>query len=273
MNKLKYLEIKYNHQVSNIFLWNYKTAFRWRWIEFSNFKAYEYWDDSKDIDWLVSAREWKVLIKQFQEDRELQVLFVFDITSSMNFWLKQRKIDTLINTFYLLWLSTLNSWWSIWWMFLWKDKETLNFWKWKSSIIRLLNKIDFFLEKNYENDDEIDLSDVLKNKNKLIFIFTDKIQVNEKHFRICSLKNDVIYINIFDSFENTLSWANWLAWLSDTSINLDDDLKKNKYIDLRSKKIIKFKSKINMLWWSYLFIDESTNIYKRLLKLMKERQR
>lgn len=273
MEKLKVLELKFNHTVTNIFLWNYKTAFRWRWVEFSNFKNYEYWDDSKDIDWLVSAREWKILTKQFQEDRELQVLFVFDISKSMNFWLEQKKLETLIDTFYLLWLSTLHSWWSIWWVFLWKDKERLNFSKWKPSLIKILNKINTFSKKQSENNEKIDFNDILNYKDKLVFIFTDKTEIDEKSFRICSLKNDIIYINIFDTFENTLTWTSWVAWLWWLSINLDNSKKKQKYIELRNKKISYIQKQINSLWWDYLLINEQTNIYKKILNLMKKRQK
>lgn len=273
MTNIKTLEIKFNHLLTSLFLWNYKTAFKGNWLEFSNFKNYEEWEDSKNIDWLVSAREWKILTKQFEENRELEVLFLFDISESMNFWLGKKKIDTLIELFYILWLSTLNLWWSIWWVFLWKDKEILWFSKWKASLIKILKKIDSFNDKNYKHWDIIDFKEISKYKNKLVFIFTDKLKIDDKNCKIIWLKNDLVYINVFDNFENTLSWVKWNIWIWWISLNLDNKIKKKEYIALRENKIKNLKKRINIYWWDYLNVDNKSNLYKKLLKLMKERQR
>jgi hypothetical protein len=81
-----------------------------------------------------------------------------------------------------------------------------------------------------------------------------------------SLRNDIFYINIFDSFENNLEWKSGIilsSWSSNSFVTLAWGNKK--YADYRRKKLDKFRKKLWKEQIGYIKIDEKSNIYKTLL--------
>ncbi len=275
------IDIKAKKLLWNLFLWNYKSAFKWRWLEFSDFRLYDIWDDSKRIDWLVSAREWKTLVRRYEEDRELDIMFVLDLSTSMKLSFSWKsKIELLKEIFYILWLSAVEDsskigayflWWTSWKYFPYK--------KWKANLINIFNNISIYNNEISENYNEtLDLLPLLnlKVKNNLVFVLSDKIELLEKNFKVLSFKNDLVYINIFNNFENTLSWEDWIVWLRSNKNNLFIDLDNKKKIEefrlLRKARIDKFKKSIYSFWADYLYIDDKVNIFKKLLMLMKKRE-
>jgi len=113
--KYKLLELKTKALVDSLFIWNYKTKHKWRWIEFADFREYTHWDPVKTIDFVKSEKAWKTLIKLYEEERELSVYFLIDIKDSFlqKFWNKTKK-DSLLEIYYLLWLTAIQSWDKLW---------------------------------------------------------------------------------------------------------------------------------------------------------------
>lgn len=280
MVDFKKLNLKINRLVDSLFVWNYKTAFKWRWLEFSDFRPYDDWDDSKYIDFLASAREWKLLVKRFEEERELTVFFLLDISESMNFWESKKKLDTLIETFYILAFSANKNNDKIW-SLIFDDNwyELLKPWKWIKNIHKILEILGKnYIKKieNFEVNKMITFFNNLPLKNALVFILTDKMwEINDKNLKILSLKNDFVYINIFDYLENNLTSDDSILKVKDSFktffINLRDEKKVLKYRELRKIKINNFKNKLNNYKISYLLLDNKTNIFTSLLKFFKSR--
>lgn len=280
MVDFKKLNLKINRLVDSLFVWNYKTAFKWRWLEFSDFRPYDDWDDSKYIDFLASAREWKLLVKRFEEERELSVFFLLDVSESMNFWDTKNKLDTLIETFYILAFSANKNNDKIW-SLIFDDNwyELLKPAKWIKNIrkiLEFLNKKSIKKIDNFEINKMITFFNNLPLKNALVFILTDKMwEINDKNLKILSLKNDLVYINIFDYLENNLTYEGSILKLKDNFttffINLRDKPKILKYRELRKIKINNFKNKLNNYKISYLLLDNKTNIFTTLLKFFKSR--
>ena len=123
-NLYKKLDIQTRRLASSLFLGNYKTAFQGRGMEFRDFQEYSYGDDAKDIDWLVSAREGKTLIRRYQEERQLEILFVFDMTPSLVFGEGKTVLELMQETFFLLGYSALLSGDKIGAYFLKQKKDT-----------------------------------------------------------------------------------------------------------------------------------------------------
>lgn len=275
----KKIDIKAKKLLGNLFLWNYKTAFKWRGLEFCDFRNYDLSDDAKRIDWLVSAREWRTLVRRYDEDRELDILFVLDIWKSMQFWLEKKKIEILKEVFYILWLSWVEDGSKVWAYLIWDNSEYfLSFKKGKANLINIFKEIEkqsVTSEKLYKN--KLDLSPLLnlKIKNSLVFVLTDKLEIEDRSFKVISYKNDLVYINIFDNFENTLKGDFGLIWLSNFDkklfIDLDDSEKALEYTNFRKTKLEKIKKDIYKYWWDYLMIDSTSNIFKKLLLMMKRR--
>ena len=83
--KVRKIEIKTRGLSSNIFAGQYHTAFKGRGMAFSEVREYQYGDEPRDIDWNVTARMNKPYSKVFEEERELTVMLMVDVSNSLNF--------------------------------------------------------------------------------------------------------------------------------------------------------------------------------------------
>ena len=94
LKKVRQIEIKTRRLSANIFAGQYHTAFKGKGMAFSEVREYQYGDDVRDIDWNVTARFSKPYIKVFEEERELTVMLLVDVSGSLDFGTqKQMKRD------------------------------------------------------------------------------------------------------------------------------------------------------------------------------------
>lgn len=85
LKKVRKIEIKSRGLSQNIFAGEYHSAFKGRGMMFSEVREYQYGDDIRDIDWNVTARHNKPYVKVFEEERELTVMLLVDMSGSGNF--------------------------------------------------------------------------------------------------------------------------------------------------------------------------------------------
>ena len=85
LKKVRHIEIKTRGLSRNIFAGQYHSAFKGRGMAFSEVREYQYGDDVRDIDWNVTARHNKPYVKVFEEERELTVMLLVDVSGSRNF--------------------------------------------------------------------------------------------------------------------------------------------------------------------------------------------
>ena len=85
LKKVRKIEIRTRGLSSNIFAGLYRSAFRGRGMTFSEVRAYQFGDDVRDIDWNVTARLNNPYVKVFEEERELTVMLLVDVSGSLNF--------------------------------------------------------------------------------------------------------------------------------------------------------------------------------------------
>lgn len=94
LKRVRQIEIKSKGLSNNIFAGEYHSAFKGRGMAFSEVREYHYGDDIRDIEWNVTARFNKPFIKVFEEERELTVMLMIDVSGSLNFGTsKQMKRD------------------------------------------------------------------------------------------------------------------------------------------------------------------------------------
>ncbi len=94
LKKVRKIEIKTRGLSNNIFAGQYHSAFKGRGMAFSEVREYQYGDDIRDIDWNVTARLNKPYVKVFEEERELTVMLLIDVSGSLEFGtIKQLKKD------------------------------------------------------------------------------------------------------------------------------------------------------------------------------------
>ena len=85
LKKVRRIEIKTRGLSANIFAGQYHSAFKGRGMAFSEVREYQYGDDIRDIDWNVTARYHKPFIKVFEEEREMTVMLMVDVSGSGDF--------------------------------------------------------------------------------------------------------------------------------------------------------------------------------------------
>ena len=85
LKRVRQIEIKTRGLSNNIFAGEYHSAFKGRGMAFSEVREYQYGDDIRDIEWNVSARFSKPFVKVFEEERELTVMLLVDVSESLNF--------------------------------------------------------------------------------------------------------------------------------------------------------------------------------------------
>lgn len=95
IRKVRKIEIKAKGLSQNIFAGQYHSAFKGRGMAFSEVREYQFGDDVRDIDWNVTARTARPYIKVYEEERELTVMLLVDISGSLDFGTTtQQKRDT-----------------------------------------------------------------------------------------------------------------------------------------------------------------------------------
>lgn len=94
LKKVRKIEIKTRGLSRNIFAGQYHSAFKGRGMAFSEVREYQFGDDVRDIDWNVTARFHRPYVKVFEEERELTVMLLVDVSGSLNFGtVRQTKRD------------------------------------------------------------------------------------------------------------------------------------------------------------------------------------
>ena len=90
LKKVRKIEIKTRGLSQNIFACQYHSAFKGRGMAFAEVREYQFGDDVRDIDWNVTARFRKPYVKVFEEERELTVMLLVDVSGSLDFGTRSR---------------------------------------------------------------------------------------------------------------------------------------------------------------------------------------
>ena len=96
LKRVRKIEIKTRGLSKNIFAGEYHSAFKGRGMAFSEVREYQYGDDIRNIDWNVTARFNHPFIKIFEEERELTVILLIDVSGSRNFGTQTQLKKNLI---------------------------------------------------------------------------------------------------------------------------------------------------------------------------------
>ena len=209
LKKVRKIEIKTRKLSNNIFGGEYHSAFKGRGMTFSEVRKYQYGDDVRTIDWNVTARYREPYVKVFEEERELTLMLLVDISGSSNFGTRTKlKNEILTEIAATLAFSALNN----------NDKVGLVLFsnkielfitpkKGKIHILRiireLLNYESTSLKTNISKALEF-LSQVQKKK-AIIFVLSDFIDSDySKSVQLLSKKHDLTGVRIFDLFEKEL---------------------------------------------------------------------
>lgn len=98
LKKIKKIDIKTSIITDDFFSGKYRSFFRGNGMEFSNIRKYEIGDDVKRIDWKTSARQRRTYVKEYEEEREISMYILVDVSKSNMFVDKKDKINEIVAT-------------------------------------------------------------------------------------------------------------------------------------------------------------------------------
>ena len=209
IKKVRKIEIKTRGLSKHIFSGEYHSAFKGRGMAFSEVREYQFGDDIRNIDWNVTARFNHPYIKVFEEERELSVILLVDISSSGLFGtVAQFKKDLITELCAVLSFSALQNNDKIG-LILFSDKieKFIPLKKGRYHVLRIIRELLEFKPESNRTDISVALRyliNVIK-KRGIVFILSDFISKDfEEPLKIASKKHDTIAINIFDQRESEL---------------------------------------------------------------------
>lgn len=209
IQKVRKIEIKTRGLSNQIFAGEYHSAFKGRGMTFAEVRDYQYGDDVRSIDWNVTARMGHPYIKIFEEERELTVMLLIDVSGSREFGTVTRmKMDVFTELAATLAFSTIQN----------NDKVGVIFFsdkiekfippkKGKKHVLHIIREmIDFHPQSTQTN-----LAEALRyftnaiKKRSTAFLISDFIDKNfEKELTIANRKHDVVALQVYDIRETEL---------------------------------------------------------------------
>ncbi len=210
--KVKQLEIKSKKLTANLFTGEYHTAFKGRGMVFKEVREYTAGDDIRFIDWNVSARLGHPYSKLFEEERELTVMFLIDVSESNFLGNKGKtKKDIITEISAVLAFSAMNNRDKIGALFFTNQVEQyIPPKKGKEHILYMVRQMLSIQPKKTETD----IAEALKFLNQtvgqksIVFLVSDFISNDySKPLKAAAIKHDLIAIHVFDKLESSLPTA------------------------------------------------------------------
>jgi uncharacterized protein (DUF58 family) len=209
LKKVRKIEIKTRGLSRQIFSGQYHSAFKGKGMAFSEVREYQYGDDIRNIDWNVTARFNHPFIKIFEEERELTVMLVIDVSGSNTFGtLSKLKEEQMTEIAAVLAFSAINN----------NDKVGVIFFsdkiekfippkKGSTHILRIIRELIDFKAESHRTDISVALqylTNAIK-KRCTVFVISDFMdQGFETAIRIAGNKHDLVALRIYDQRETEL---------------------------------------------------------------------
>jgi len=283
LKKVRQIEIRTKNVVNDFFGGDYHSNFKGRGMTFSEVREYVPGDDVRSIDWNVTARTGKPHIKIFEEERELSVLILIDVSSSGVFGSKKDlKIDLGVEIAAMLSFSAIKN----------NDKVGLALFsdkiekyippkKGKKHVLRLITDI---VNHDFENSNKrtsiktaIDFANKISKRKSVVFLISDFIDDNFwNELKFLNFKHDVVGLQIYDSYERNFPNVGLInihdsetgenTWIDTTSKKNRDKFQKNS-----DEKLDKFSMKCKNIGFDLLQINTDDDYIKFLMQFFRSR--
>jgi len=209
LKKVRKIEIKTKRLSNHIFSGEYHSSFKGRGMTFSEVRQYQYGDDIRNIDWNVTARYNEAHVKVFEEERELTMVLMVDISGSEGFGSKsQFKKDIVTEIAATMAFSATQNNDKIG-LILFSDNVELYIppKKGRSHVLRIIRELIEFEPKSQKTD----IAQALKflsgtqKKKAIVFMISDFMSENyEQTLKIASKKHDLTGVRVYDIREEKI---------------------------------------------------------------------
>ena len=284
LKQVKKIELSTKKLVEGLITGNYHSIFKGTGIEFSEIREYKPGDDVRAIDWKVTARFNRPFIKEFIEERDLNVYFVLDVSASSSFGNnieKKRKSIELIAS--LMFSAMKNN--DAAGLFLITDKleKFIPARKGKKHILRLITELLTFNPESKKTnllEPFKSVSKIIK-KRSIVFVVSDFFSDDfSKPLKVLKKKNDVIAVRIMDKREKEIPDIGYIELedeetgeqiLVDTS---DENFRENyaRLIWENDKKLEKMFKKYKIDFIEILTDESYEKPLKKFFKIRKFRE-
>ena len=245
LKKVRHIEIKTRGLSRNIFAGQYHSAFKGRGMAFSEVREYQYGDDVRDIDWNVTARYNKPYVKVFEEERELTVMLLVDVSASRNFGaVGEAKREMMAEVAATIAFSAIQN----------NDKIGMIFFsdkiekfippkKGRKHILYIIRELIDFQPESTGTNISLALeymTNAIK-KRCTTFLISDFVDGNDykNALSIANRKHDVVAVQVYDKRESELPNVGLMKMQ-------DSERGEEKWIDTSSKRVRDTYSQ----WWS-----------------------
>ena len=210
LKRVRKIEIKTRGLSKNIFAGEYHSAFKGRGMTFSEVREYQYGDDIRNIDWNVTARHNRPYVKIFEEERELTVMLMIDVSASRNFGtISKLKKNQITEIAAVLAFSAIQN----------NDKIGVIFFsdkiekfippkKGRTHILHIIRELIDFYPEDKQTDIEQALEYMTNSIKKRCTCFVISDFIDEHDFAhalaIANRKHDVVALRVYDTRENQL---------------------------------------------------------------------
>jgi uncharacterized protein (DUF58 family) len=289
IKRVRKIEIKTRGLSNQIFSGEYHSAFKGRGMAFSEVREYQAGDDIRAIDWNVTARLNHPYVKVFEEERELTVMLIVDVSASENFGTqKQLKKDLVTEICAVLAFSAIQN----------NDKTGVVFFsdriekfippkKGRSHILRIIRELINFTPQGKGTDINMALqylTSVIKKKSIAFLIsdfidekFTQENKQGSDALKIANKKNDLVALRISDKREQELpnvglvrmldAETGKLKWIDTANLAI-----RQHYSKASLKRDARLKEIFNRSGVDSTTISTSESYIKPLMNLFKKRE-
>ncbi len=241
LKKVRRIEIKTRRLSNHLFSGEYHSSFKGRGMAFSEVRRYEFGDDIRAIDWNVTARLHEPHIKVFEEERELTLMLLVDLSGSENFGSRnQLKREMITEICATLAFSAIQN----------NDKVGVIFFsdkvekfippaKGKTHILRIIRELIEFKPESYKTNiaEALRFFSAFQKRRAIAFVLSDFMDSRYKDaLKIASRKHDLTGIRIYDPREEELPNLGLLPmqdpesgkvhWINTSSSNLRSQMKR-----------------------------------------------
>lgn len=284
VKRVRHIEIKTRSLSNNVFAGEYHSAFKGRGMLFAEVREYQIGDDVRDIDWNVTARTNRPHIKIYEEERELTVMMLVDVSGSLNFGSElrtQRELVTEIAA--TIAFSALQNNDKVG-MVLFSDKveKYIPPKKGRKHILYLIRELLNFEPTQHNTDISCGLEFLMQvqRRHSIVFLLSDFIDTPnfEKQLSIATHKHDIVGVKVYDQRMKELPNVGLMKLQdaeSETTIYVDTSSNKvreqhNLWWNTEAEKLESTLRKTNV---NYVSISTSEDYVKPLQLLFKSRHR
>jgi uncharacterized protein (DUF58 family) len=283
LKQVKKLDISVKYLVDKLITGNYHSLYKGQGIEFSEIREYKSGDDLRSIDWNVTARYNQPYIKEFVEERSLDIYFILDVSGSEDFGnLVSKKRKALEITTSLIFAALRNNDNIGIFLFTEKIEKLISARRGKRHIFKILRSIISFQPKSQITNLRTTLAQVSRilKKRSMLFIVSDFYDTSDysKVLKILGIKHDVILVRIFDSREQEIPQIG-LIELEDKEtgeqllIDTSNNLFQRNYGEIVSKNQLEFIKTVEKLNVDCLNISSEEDYELSLKRFFKKRIR